>query len=240
MIPPSDSRIALVHALDESVRPAQEAFARLWPEARCFDLLDTSLSADRAQAAGNLAAINGRIAMLADYARDSAGVGGRTAGILFTCSAFGDAIDATKRGIPIPILRPNEAAFSAALELGSRFLIVVSFEPSAAVLEQELRAMADDKGSAVSVDCVVARGALDALRAGDGASHDGLVAEAVRAHCGSPDAILLGQFSMARARATVEASAGGLPVITTPDSAVRELRRLVAAKANPKQEQGNG
>jgi len=239
MIRQSGPRIALVHALDESVRPAQEAFARLWPEAWCFDLLDTSLSADRAQATEGLAAIDGRIATLAKYARDSEGVGGRTAGILFTCSAFGDAIDATKQDSPIPILRPNEAAFSAALEVGSRFLIVVSFQPSAAALEQELRAMADAKGRAVSVDCVVARGALEALRGGDGARHDALVAEAVRAHGRSPDAILLGQFSMARARSTVEASVGGLPVITTPDSAVRELRRLVAAKANSEQVQGN-
>jgi hypothetical protein len=42
----SGPRIARVHALAESVAPAREAFRRRWPEAICFDLLDTSLAVD--------------------------------------------------------------------------------------------------------------------------------------------------------------------------------------------------
>jgi hypothetical protein len=39
--------------------------------------------------------------------------------------------------------------------------------------------------------------------------------------------IALAQFSLARAAAAVRA-ATGLPVLTTPDSAIRKLRRLAA------------
>ena len=45
-----DPRIALVHALEESVLPIRAAFAEVWPEAATFDLLETSLAPDRALA----------------------------------------------------------------------------------------------------------------------------------------------------------------------------------------------
>ncbi len=47
-------RVALIHALRHSVAPVEDAFLRLWPEARRVNLLDDSLSADLA-AAGALA-----------------------------------------------------------------------------------------------------------------------------------------------------------------------------------------
>ncbi|MCC2676723.1 MAG: Asp/Glu/Hydantoin racemase, partial [Ramlibacter sp.] len=43
-------RIALVHATPLAVEPIRSAFQRLWPQARLMNLLDDSLSADRAEA----------------------------------------------------------------------------------------------------------------------------------------------------------------------------------------------
>ena len=71
----------------------------------------------------------------------------------------------------------------------------------------------------------LAEGALAAMDAGDVATHDRLAAEAARDLKGC-DVIALAQFSLARAAPGVEA-ATGLPVFTTPDSAVRKLRRLL-------------
>jgi hypothetical protein len=74
----------------------------------------------------------------------------------------------------------------------------------------------------------VAEGALAALDAGDVATHDRLAAEAAKdlADC---DAVALGQFSLARAKPLVEAAIGGKAVLTTPDSAVLKLKRLLGA-----------
>ncbi len=71
----------------------------------------------------------------------------------------------------------------------------------------------------------LAEGALAALDAGDPATHDRLAAEAARdlADC---DAIALGQFSLARAKPLVE-QVTGKPALTTPDSAVAKLKRLL-------------
>jgi len=218
-------RIAMIHALEESVGPARAAFSRLWPQAFAYDLLDTSLAIDRAHAGRLDDDMMERFRVLAEYAARHPGKGGRTAGILFTCSAFGPAIDAVKARMPIPVLRPNEAAFRRALEAGDRLGLVVSFEPSRASLERELQEMAAAQDRKVTVVPIVADGALDALKAGDGARHDELVAAAVSRLRGV-DAVVLGQFSLARAGGLC-AQASGLPVITTPESAVEALKAAV-------------
>ncbi|CAN5221710.1 hypothetical protein BH10PSE7_BH10PSE7_04930 [soil metagenome] len=89
-------RIAVIHALDESVLPARRAFAEAWPQAVCCDLLDASLSADLAFRGSLDQAISDRIRFLAEYMAATEGDGGKTAGILFTCSAFGLAIETVK------------------------------------------------------------------------------------------------------------------------------------------------
>lgn len=218
-------RIALIHALEESVGPARFAFAELWPEAYCFDLLDTSLAVDRAHRGELDETMTKRFRCLADYAGSSVGRGGRAAGILFTCSAFGPAINAVKAISSIPVLRPNEAAFDFALDQGSSLGLVVSFEPSLAALEAELREMASARGISVNVKSAFAAGALEALKRGDGKTHDRLVADAA-ARLDRVDAVILGQFSLARARAAVE-HACGIRTLTTPHSAVEALRRMI-------------
>ncbi|MFN4155865.1 MAG: aspartate/glutamate racemase family protein [Paracoccaceae bacterium] len=218
----SGPRIALIHALEESVLPIRAAFARGWPEAQGFDLLDTSLAVDLADAGQLDAAMIARFQILAGYAATIKGKSGTAQAILFTCSAFGPAIEAVKARLPIPVMRPNEAAFDRALDLGERLALVVTFAPSLPSLSAELQAMAAARGRAVTLTPVLATGALAALKAGNGAEHDRLVAEAC-ADIPPQDAVVLGQFSLARA-AKVLRPLFDCPVLTTPDCAVEALK----------------
>jgi Asp/Glu/hydantoin racemase len=211
-------RIVLLHALRESQVPAWEAFAANWPEARIFNLLDDSLSADVAADGGLTPAMVERFLTLGRYAR---GTGAE--GILFTCSAFGPAIDAVKRELPMPVLAPNEAAFEAAVAAGPRIGLIVTFPGSVPPLRAELDAVGAANGRALDITEIVVSGALAALQSGQADEHDRLIAEAA-ARLTDVDALVLGQFSMARAAAKIP-SVAGRTVITTPDSAVRKLRR---------------
>lgn len=225
----TSTRIALIHALEESVLPARAAFARAWPDAFCFDLLDTSLAVDLADAGKLDDAMMRRFKTLADYVLASEGKAGSTQAILFTCSAFGPAIDAVKRKLPVPVLRPNEAAFEQALTLGSRIALAVTFGPSLPALSAELEAMAQLAGSQVQITPVLVEGALAALKAGDGALHDRLVVEAL-GDIRDVDVIVLGQFSLARA-ADPLSQVVSVPVLTTPGAAVQSLREKLGATA---------
>ncbi len=213
-------RIALIHALRDSVVPAMDAMARGWPQARFANLLDDSLSADLARDGKLTPAMTERFVRLARYAVDTG-----ADGILFTCSAFGPAIEAARASVKVPVLKPNESAFAEALAAGPRIGVIVSFAGSLLSLKAEIEAMA--AGRRIEIHSRLVPDALAALQAGDGAGHDAAVA-ADAANLPPCDSIVLGQFSMARARALVAAKVP-CPVLTTPDAAVADLRRRVGA-----------
>ena len=214
----SGPRIALIHALAHSVVPINEVLAREWPEAIRMNLLDDSLSADLARHGLGLdAAMHQRFEALARYAQDT---GARA--ILFTCSAFGPCIEAVAAARPhMPVLKPNEAMVHDAARIAGPVGLLASFGPT-------LQSMPPEFPVGVDLRCELAEGALDALNRGDVAGHDArVVSAAMRLRDQGCQAIALAQFSLARAAKAV-GLATGLPVLTTPDSAVRHLRQRLA------------
>jgi aspartate/glutamate racemase len=216
------TRIALIHALTHSLAPINDALARDWPDAQRMNLLDDSLSADLARAGKLDDAMTARFIRLGDYA-----VATGAHGILFTCSAFGSCIDAVQQRLaPLPVLKPNEAMIDEAAawvrEHGGVVGLLATFGPT-------LDSMPAEFPADVPLRTELAPAALEALNRGDAAAHDRAAlhaAQALKAQgCG---VIALAQFSLARARALIQ-EATGLPVLTTPDSAVRALRRHLAA-----------
>ncbi|MBK9116876.1 MAG: arylsulfatase [Betaproteobacteria bacterium] len=214
-------RVALIHALAHSVAPVNAAFARDWPDCVRMNLLDDSLSADLARSGGRPDdAMTARFLTLAGYAVDTG-----AQGILFTCSAFGRCIEAVARAhAGIPVLKPNEAMIAEAVTRGRRIGLVATFAPTLASMPAEFP-------SGMDVVPMLAEGALDALNGGDAATHDRLIADAARrAAAAGCDVVALAQFSMARAAAAV-ATVVDVPVLTTPDSAVRALAARLGARA---------
>ncbi len=207
-------RITLIHALTHSIAPINSAFERLWPEVKPQNLLDDSLSADLAANGGALdEAMHQRFTTLADYA-----VTHGAQAILFTCSAFGSCIErVARRHAPIPVLKPNEAMIAEAVATGLPIGLIASFAPTLVSMPPEFPADAQPQ-------CALVAEAMTALNAGDMALHDQLVVDAARRlKAEGAGVIALAQFSMARARDAV-AVATGLPVFTTPDSAIPLLK----------------
>ncbi|MEO6065200.1 MAG: aspartate/glutamate racemase family protein [Lysobacterales bacterium] len=218
------TRITLIHAVPMAIAPVAQAIALLWPEARPMNLMDDALSPDRETHDDLQPELAMRIAALADYA-----ISAGTRGILYTCSAFGPAIEAVKRRLAVPVLTPNEAMFAEALQLGSRIGMVATFAPSVPSMQQEFTALALTLGSDAKLEVRLADGAMAALRSGDGDRHHELVAaaSATLSHC---DAIMLAHFSTSAAFAAVGTRVS-CPVLTSPRSAVRALREQLQDRA---------
>tara|TARA_B110000285_G_scaffold143006_1_gene159805 strand:+ start:502 stop:1173 length:672 start_codon:yes stop_codon:yes gene_type:complete len=211
-------RIALIHALAHSVAPINEAMHQQWPQAVRMNLLDDSLSADlAAQSAGLNDAMTQRFLDLASYA-----VATGAHAVLFTCSAFGPCIEAVARAHPtVPVLKPNEAMVAEALAVQqgnpAPVGLIASFAPTLASMPSEF-------GAGASLQTALVEPALVALNEGRLGDHDAAVLaaakELVAKGCG---VIALAQFSMARAASLLRRELH-VPVLTTPDSAIRRLQ----------------
>ncbi len=204
--------IALVHIQMVSASAMNAAFAEGWPEAGIVNVLDEALFT--APAKGPAYVVE-RFQAIAAYVAATP-----VDAIVFTCSAFGEAIEAVQRALaPLPVLKPNEAMIEDAVSSGVRVGLLASFGPTLATMPREFP-------HGVVAGQALASGAFDALNAGDGAAHDRLVAEAAVRDLVGCEVIALAQSSMARAAHVVE-QATGKRVLTTPGSAVAKLRRLL-------------
>ena len=216
-------RIALIHATALAMSPIQEAFARLWPQARCMNLLDDSLSVDRAEAGELTESMRQRFIDLALYAK---GTGCR--GILFTCSAFGPAIEGAGAACGLPTLKPNEAMFEQALDAAARGTgrigLVATVAASIESMGAELQQMAQRRGQSIESPSLYVPEAMSDLAAGNSAMHHAKVARAVHTLAAAGCAVItLAQFSMAAAQPQAQTGLT-VPVLSSPDCAVLALK----------------
>jgi hypothetical protein len=206
-----------------AVAPIAASVERLWPEVQLHNILDDSLSQDRARDGQLTEAMTRRFVDLTGYA-----LGCGCDAILFTCSAFGPAIEAAARTTPRPALKPNQAMFDMALAMQRpqgvlRVGLLATFEPSIASMAQELQHMAKETGVALVIHSAHVPEAMDDLNRGQADLHHQKIAAAVTT-LPACDVILLAQFSMAAAQPLAQ-SRSAVPVLSSPDCAVLELRR---------------
>lgn len=218
-------RIVLYHATPVAMEPIQNAMAKLWPAAEVVNLLDDGLTIDRAKEGPTLSeALTERFI---DFGRYAHRIGAD--GILVTCSAFGPAIEKMAAELPVPVLKPNEAMFRAALSAGRRIGMLATFAPAVATMEDEFAAVRREIGSDASLDSIVVPDAIEILRKGDAETHNRLIAARAPKFAGH-DAIMLAHFSTSRAADAVRAVVD-IPVLSAPEAAVSRMRALVTGES---------
>ena len=215
-------RVVLIHALPVSIPPISAAFARLWPEADTVNLTDDSLAGDLATAGELRQEMTNRFLALSHYGADT----GADA-ILFTCSAFGPCIEACQAALaPLPVLKPNDALIDRCAEVGganARVGLLATFKQTLDTMPHEFRKAQPD----FHIQVALAGKALDALFAGDKQGHDRIAAKIAADNLADCDVIALAQFSLSSAAEFV-AKATGKPTLTTPQTSVEKLKRILS------------
>ena len=214
-------RIGLVHALHASLAPIEAAFAQGWPEAETVSLYDQSLYVDYERAGEITPEIRRRIETLLLY---SAGCGAD--GVLFTGSLFGAPVEETRDSMTIPVLTAYEAMIEHAFAAGRRIGLLATVPDTVTMMRADIERYALTNELPYELDARLVGGALEALFAGDRSTHDGLIAaEAAAMH--NCDSLMLGQFSMAPVLTQIP-EAPGRRVLTSPDTAVAKLKRILS------------
>jgi len=207
--------LALLHTTPVTVASMTELAARELPGVRVINLLDDSLLKDVIAAGGVTPAVEAR--MRAYFAQ--AKVAGADA-LLCCCSSVGDVVDRTRADAPLPLLRIDEPMAAEAVQSGRRIGVIATVRTTLEPTVRLIRRKAEELGREVAVEPVVVEGAFDALSAGDGATHDRLVKEALCALLQRSDVVVLAQASIARVLASLE-QPPAIPVLTSPLSGLR-------------------
>ena len=126
-------------------------------------------------------------------------------------------------------LLPQEAVAA-----GGKIGVLSVFEPTVPSIRRELADIAEEMGRTDQIQLSVefVPDALPVLHAGDEERYNNIIADAAeRMHKTTPgglDVVVLAMFSMACAGETVQHRLGSaLPVLTSPNSAVAKLKRLL-------------
>jgi len=115
-----------------------------------------------------------------------------------------------------------------AIEIGSRIGVIATLpstlEPTAALI----KAHGSTAGKHVELQSIVVNGAFEAVISGDGAKHDALVGNALRALSKDVDVIVLAQASMTRVVDTLSPEDQPVPILSSPRLAMEHLAALCA------------
>jgi len=165
-------KIYLIHAADVAMPPIVVSFRANWPQARIVNLLEDGLMNDLAADGRLTAAMTERFVQIGHYC-----VKAGADAILFTCSAFGPAIEECRRQVAIPVLKPNEAMYEQLVAKSGTVSLLATFQPSLPSMLAEIAALAQEKGANVTVRPQLVEGALAALQDNRPEDHNRLIAE---------------------------------------------------------------
>jgi hypothetical protein len=110
--------------------------------------------------------------------------------------------------------------------LGPRIGVLATNPTTLEPTERLLLERAKAAGCTVKIQTHLVPGALDALLAGDGETHDRLLSAAIADIAPGTDAIVLAQASMARVLEALPESARTKPILSSPHLALERLQTI--------------
>jgi Asp/Glu/hydantoin racemase len=148
--------------------------------------------------------------------------------IFTTCSSIGDATEAARSFVRIPIVRIDEAMALSAVGGWKRIAVLATLSTTLGPTMNYVEMLAKREGREIAMVNGLASGAFEALSGGDPAGHNRIIMETAAKVADRADVFLLAQASMA-AMAEELASATGKPVLSSLLSGMERLRSIVMA-----------
>jgi Asp/Glu/hydantoin racemase len=215
--------LALIHTVTSLVPVFEDLIRRHMPDWRTFNIVDESLLR-KTISDGRLTPETGR--RVAGYIWSAVDAGGEA--ILVTCSSIGAAVDAARPFCAVPLVRVDEGMADEAINLGKRIGILATLtttlDPTRDLLIRRAAAMERTP----SITSRVCKGAFDSLSNSDRARHDAIVLGEIKTLAPEVDVIVLAQASMARVLEGPDAPIIPVPVLSSPELGVLNLKAHLA------------
>lgn len=218
--------LGLIHNSPVLAPIFNEIAARVMPDVRILHFVDEStikntIAAGRLEKA-TMRQVIGLVGSAFNAGCDAA---------LVTCSSIGRAVDMAAELYEQPVLRVDRAMAEKAVATGTRIGVVATLSTTLTPTADLVRLVAAEQGKPVEIVEHVCDGAFAAVMAGDGATHDRIVGEALTKGMQGVDVIILAQASMARVVAALPDGAVAAPVLSSPELGMERARDVLAALA---------
>lgn len=218
----SRKTLALIHTSATLVPVFQQLCKTKLPNVDTFNIVDDSL----VRAIGAKGALTADIARRVEAYITSAESGGADH-ILVTCSSIGPAVEASAPFCAVPVLRVDQPMADAAVVAGRRIGVIATLPTTLNPTSDLVRRRAARAGKEIELTARLVPGAFEALMAGDAATHDRLVADALRKLSAEVDVILLAQASMARVVDSLPEAEKRVPIFASPPTAIDHLATVL-------------
>ena len=216
--------LALIHTSATLVPVFQQLCKTHLPNADTFNIVDDSL----VRAIGAKGSLTADIARRVEAYITSAEAGGADH-ILVTCSSIGPAVEASAPFCAVPVLRVDQPMADAAVAAGKRIGVIATLPTTLNPTSDLVRRRAAVAGKTIELTARLVSGAFEALMSGDAATHDTLVAAALRELSTQVDVILLAQASMARVVDALPEADKRVPIFASPPLAIKHLASVLQA-----------
>ena len=213
--------LGLIHTSATLVPIFQDLCNKYLPGVKTFNIVDDSLIKN-VIACGELTPTTAR--RVVDYA-GSAEIAGADY-ILFTCSSIGAAVEAAANLTTVPVLRVDQPMADLAIQTGTRIGVIATLPTTLAPTTDLVKRRAMYLQKEISVTAVLCEGAFDALMTGDAATHDAMVAAALKDLVTKVDVVLLAQASMARVVDHLNTADKIVPILASPTIAIQYLASI--------------
>ena len=216
-------RIAFLHTVPGLVPVFAELARTHLPEADVFNVVDESLLQNPIRS-GRVSSATMR--QVAGHLLSAADAGAEA--ILVTCSSIGPSADAARPFCPVPVVRVDKGMALQAAETGNKIGVLATVNTTMVPTRDLISACATAAGKHPAITGRVCDGAFARLIAGDGATHDSIVADEIERMATDVDVVVLAQASMGRVVATIPAERLPVPVLTSPELGILHFKSILA------------
>ena len=214
--------LGLIHTSATLVPVFQQLCNQYLPQVKVFNIVDDSLIKN-VISCGELTPTNAR--RVVNYV-GSAEVAGADF-ILVTCSSIGAAVEAAAELTNVPVLRVDQPMADQAVRTGKRIGVVATLSTTLQPTSDLVKRRAAVAGKEIELQTVLCEGAFDALMSGDAATHDAMVAKALRELSAKTDVIVLAQASMARVADGLAPEDKKVPILASPGIAIQHIASIL-------------
>jgi Asp/Glu/hydantoin racemase len=218
----AQKRLGLLHTSATLVPIFEQLCKSMLPNVKVFNLVDDSLIKDviahgelRPQVARRVAQ---HVAAAEDAGADF---------ILVTCSSIGPAVETAATLASVPVLRVDQPMADRAVNEARRIGVIATLPTTLEPTAELIRRRAAAAGKNIELTSRLCEGAFDSLMNGDAATHDRLVASALRELTVEVEVIALAQASMARVVDGLPREERRIPILTSPSIAIEYLATIL-------------